>query len=187
MALATVRDRNAGQLAEVALLELDGSRVVRVEILAGPEPGRDEKNWMPFELDRTLHLVYACSPTLILRCDPATGELHEAARHPGPVHARDFRGGSQGVEVADGHLFVIHEAEAGHRGRRYHHRFVLLDPQLRLAAASPRFSFTNNAIELCAGLARRGDELVIAFGVGDRAAALGICDEQQALGLLEPL
>lgn len=187
LALATVRDRNPGELAQVALLELDGSRIAAVRILSGPDPQRHEKNWMPFTLDGSLHLVYSCSPALVFRCDPATGELSEAASHPGPVDARDFRGGSQGIEVADGHLFVVHEAVAGRGGRRYHHRFVLLDHELRLAAASPRFSFTGNAIELCAGLARRGDELVLAFGVEDRAAALGVCSEQEALALLEPL
>lgn len=187
LASATVRDRNPAAVAEVALLELGDGGVSRTLVLAGPEPGRHEKNWMPFVREGELHFVYLCAPTVILRCDPLTGELDEVSRDQGPAAAREFRGGSQGIPVADGHLFVIHEAEGGGRGRRYHHRLVLIDHELRPAAASPRFSFTGNAIELCAGLARRDDELVFTFGVADRAAALGVCAEDEALTTLQPI
>ena len=106
---------------------------------------------------------------------PFTGRAEEVVRHEGPAVAREFRGGSQGVPVADGHLFAIHEVEEGRRGRRYHHRLVLLDHELASPPLSPRFSFTDNAIELCAGLARRGDELVFSLrrrGPGRGAGSL---------------
>ena len=57
---------------------------------------------------------------------------------------------------------------------RYLHRFVLLDERLALAALSPPFTFTSDRVEFCAGMARRGDELVLSFGVSDAAAGLAV-------------
>lgn len=186
-AIATVRDRNPQAMCEVALLALDGPDITSVLVLPGPEPGRHETNWMPLVVEDRLHFVYSCSPTVVLGCDPSTGSVERAARHEAPGWAVGFRGGSQGLAVDDGYLFVTHEVREELQERDYTHRLVLLDHDLRLSAASPRFSFLEQPTELCAGLARRGGELVMSFGAGDRAACLAVCPEGALTGLLEPL
>jgi predicted GH43/DUF377 family glycosyl hydrolase len=185
-ATATVCDMNPVERREIALLDLDGAEIVHARPLAGPDPERHEKNWMPFVRDGALHFLYSCSPTIVLRCHLQSGALTSVAERELPA-AGGFRGGSQGVAVEGGHLFVIHQTEHDERALRYVHRFVLLDDELRLAAATPRFTFAADRVEFCAGMARRGGDLVLSFGVSDAAAGLAVLALDDVLALLEPL
>jgi predicted GH43/DUF377 family glycosyl hydrolase len=122
-----------------------------------------------------------------MRCDTATGALEVVSRSEAPEEAGAFRGGSQGVEIDGGVLFAVHEVRRGPRSLLYVHRFVLLGPDLRLAAISPRFTFAGDHVEFCAGMARRDDELVLSFGVSDAAAGLAVVGLSEVVALLEPV
>jgi predicted GH43/DUF377 family glycosyl hydrolase len=185
-ASATVCDMNERERREIALLSFDGAQIALAQPLAGPDAERHEKNWMPFVRDGELHFLYSCSPTIVLRCDVRSGAIMPVAESEAPA-ADGFRGGSQGVPVEGGHLFVIHETLREEHALRYLHRFVLLDEQLHLAALTPRFTFTGDRVEFCAGMAARGGDLVLSFGVSDAAAGLAVLPLQAALGLLAPI
>lgn len=186
-ATATVCDLNPIELREMVLLRLEGTEIAEVLPLAAPHPDRHQKNWMPLVIEDSLHFVYSCGPTIVLRCDPGNGDVQTVAEHDAPGFAADLRGGSQGVRVDDGYLFVVHEVDRSGSMLRYLHRFVLLDESLRLAAASRTFRFTSDRVEFCAGMARRDGDLVLSFGVSDAAAGLAVVSLPEALGLLEPL
>jgi tetratricopeptide (TPR) repeat protein len=187
LASATVRDRNPEQRCEIALLELDGARIESVALVPGPDPSRHEKNWMPFVRDAELLFVYTVDPTCVFRYDVARGVLALAGDLPGPGLDTDLRGGSQGVDVDGGTLFVVHEARDAGGRREYAHRLVLVDERLGVGGISSRFGFTGEEIEFCAGLAAAGDDLLLAFGVGDRRAGIARVSTREALGLLEPV
>ena len=111
---------------EMAVLELDGATVAKVHRLVGPQPGRREKNWMPFVRDDALHLVYSCAPTVVFRCDTNDGSLATVTDHEAPPVASYLRGGSQGLPQDDGgFLFVVHETYFAPE-RRYSHRLLRL-------------------------------------------------------------
>jgi predicted GH43/DUF377 family glycosyl hydrolase/tetratricopeptide (TPR) repeat protein len=185
-ASATVRDRNPLQRCEIALLELDDADITAVTLLRSPIPAVHEKNWMPFSVDRELRFVYSCAPTVVISCNPETGLCSQLSSHPAPGGTQ-LRGGSQGVAVADGLLFLVHEADDGGRSRTYRHRFVLLDRDRKLTAGSKPFHLLSPDIEFCAGLAPRGGQLLLSFGVGDYTAMLGVVDADEALAMLEPI
>lgn len=185
-ATATVCDLNPVERREIALLRFDGADVAEVRPLVGPRPGRHEKNWMPFVVGDELLLLYSCGPTIVLRCDATSGELAMRGESDAPEIAEDFRGGSQGVAVDGGHLFAVHEVDRRGATLRYLHRFLLLDESLALAGVSRPFTFTSDRVEFCAGMARRGDELVLSFGVSDAAAGLALVSLDETLALLEP-
>ena len=188
-ALARGRQRARRQSearAEVALLKLDGPRIVAVHVLSGPDPSCHEKNWMPFVRDGRLHLVYSCGPTVVYEYDLASGVLEVVARTTLRAVARELRGGSQGIRVPDGWLFAVHEAFDGPAGRSYVQRLVLLDDDLRLSHLSPRFRFDGQPIEICHGLALAGERLIFSYGVGDHTARLAVCPLAEALAILEP-
>ncbi len=84
-----------------------------------------------------------------------------------------------------GFLFVVHQVFVLDDLRHYLHRFVLLDRSLSPRAASPAFSFTGRRVEFCAGLARRDDDLLVAFGVDDAHAIAGVVREDDVLRLLD--
>jgi len=174
--------------SEPAFVELEWPQVTAVHRLVGPDPGRREKNWMPFVHRGELHYVYSCGPTVIFRYDPATERVVPAARSAAPDFAMAFRGGSQGVPLADGgYLFVIHEMY--HRGgiRSYLHRFIRIGPDLALDAVSRPFTLTDEVREFCAGAAVHGNELVLSFGVRHTESWLMALPLSDALALLEPV
>jgi hypothetical protein len=185
-ATATVCELNPVERREIALLTLDGASIVGIDVLQGPDPSRHEKNWMPFVHDGHLDLLYACEPTRVLRHDVGRGLTTTVAAHGGPDVAREFRGGSQGLPVAGGFLFVVHQVDRSGPTVRYLHRFVRFDDALALTSLSPAFSFTGDEIEFCAGMARHGDDLVLSFGVGDAAAGLALVSLAEVERLLEP-
>ena len=185
-ATATSRELDPDGVCRTVLLELDGPRIKSARVLPGPDPHRHEKNWMPYATGGELLFVYTSSPTVITRVDPLSGPPQEVVRHEAPDAAAEFRGGSQGVSVEGGALFCIHEAFDFGGPRRYLHRWVRFDSKWRLDAVSPRFHFTDNDVEICIGLARRGSELVASFGVGDHTAALALMDQAEVLASLEP-
>jgi predicted GH43/DUF377 family glycosyl hydrolase len=141
---------------------------------------------MPFVHKDALAFVYASAPTMILGWDADTARVTKLSLSDGPPEAEEYRGGSQGVPLDDGYLFIVHEVVVSAAKLQYLHRFVLLDPRLELTAASESFTFVSDPVEFCAGLARRGDDLVLSFGVSDAAAGLAIVPLDEARKLLRP-
>jgi hypothetical protein len=132
---------------------------------------------MPFVDGDVLRLLYATQPTTAFEVIGAE-DRHEIL-HPANAsleHGR-LRGGSQGVRVEGGWLFVVHDvAFPPGGGRLYLHRFVRLDDRLRLVSMTEPFYFERLGIEFCAGLAQVGDKLVASYAVNDGSARLGIFD-----------
>jgi tetratricopeptide (TPR) repeat protein len=172
-ASATARDRNPEGICQMALVTLEGASFRDLTLLTDSTSGRHEKNWMPLVVGDQLLFITSCSPTVVMRYDPRVRAVDEISRQEGPGIAREFRGGSQGVQLDDGYLFIVHESvplEDG--GRVCPHRFVLMDRDLAITHVSDQFFFLQRQLEFCAGLARHDDMLVAAFGVRDADAFL---------------
>ncbi len=187
-AAAIMRDRHPAGLNQIGLLRLAEDGFHDLRLLRGPEAGQPEKNWMPLVVGGDLLFVYSCYPTVVFRCESASGALSTVSRRPAPEIARSFRGGSQGVGVDRGFLFVVHETVAFEDNNRvYPHRFVLLDDDFALAQVSPQFFFRGRGLEFCAGLAQRGDRLVASFGVDEAEAYLATMALGEVLAALSPV
>jgi hypothetical protein len=185
--LGATRAHNPAGRCEMALVELIDGRFERLRLLASPNPDRHEKNWMPFVVDGRLLVVYSCGPTVVLHCDVESGQMLPVSTHAASPILTDERGGSQGVAVEDGFIFVTHHVDWETGQRVYRHRFLLLDPDYRMVAASPPFRFMTTGVEFCAGLARHGHQLLLSFGVGDRGAYLARVAYEDVRSQLEPL
>ena len=131
-ATATSRELDPDGVCRTVLLTLDGARISAGRVLAGPDPHRHEKNWMPHVADGELMFIYSCGPTVVMRVDPDAGDPERIAEHEAPELASNFRGGSQGIAVEGGVLACIHEAMDFGGPRRYLHRWVKLDSGWRL-------------------------------------------------------
>lgn len=188
-AIGSVRDRTESGLTRTTLLALDDARVTGMTLLDPLWPDQHEKNWMPFLVDGELHLVHTCAPTIVLRCDVLTGTTTLVSTRPGPDGSGDLRlrGGSQGIELDDGWLFVTHEL-TGIDGRLvYLHRFVHLDRTFGIAAMSDPFVFERPCREFCAGLARRDDSFVVTYGVDDCEAHAMVVSADAVRDLCAPV
>lgn len=149
-----------------------------------------EKNWMPIEGRPTF--LYATNAAGRVATATPDGDHWRIDHHaPSPRAAAGYRGGSQLVDVGNGHhLAIIHEVAVDDDGRRiYEHRFVLYAEADGWAVqkVSPLFYFREHrTIEFCAGLARRGDRLVATFGVRDAEAWATTLDLDELAAILEP-
>jgi hypothetical protein len=193
-ATATVRDRNAVERCEIALLDLGSDAgepgAATLRVLPGPDATRHEKNWMPFVHDGALHLLYLCSPTTVLRIadDGSPDPVSVVAAPPG---LDAVRGGSQGLPLDEGFLFVVHEAmPGGALGRVYSHRLVHLAPRRAgwsVVAVSVPFHLLEPTVEFCAGIARHPADdgrVVLSFGHADASAWLATVERSELTGLL---
>jgi predicted GH43/DUF377 family glycosyl hydrolase len=183
-ATATVGDHSPVFRCQMVLLALSGETIEEVVPLASPDLTRHEKNWMPVVVGDELHLIYSCFPTRVLRCDLSMGRLETIVHRPAPSVAAGFRGGSQGVTVDQGTLAVVHEVPEFDGRRSYRHRFVLFDGEYKIVAVSPPFCLASPEVEFCPGLARRDGELLLTFGIGEKAAYVAAVDERSVLALL---
>jgi hypothetical protein len=135
-----------------------------------------EKNWIPTS-DGGGDFDYIYGPNIVYK----DGKFVEVGPQEGlPA----LRGGSQLLADGDGYLAVCHVVSlaAPHkkvfsnrtfsmvqsRERKYEHLFVRYDKSGRVLATSPIFDFGYADIEYVAGLVRRGDDLVLSFGVDDK-------------------
>ena len=177
-ALGTSRDSTADMMANVVLVRLDDTdpdevSIVAAHLLPAPHGDVNEKNWVPWSVGDELRIVYGWLPRRVFRWDAGTASLAMVAEHSDAPDRARWRGSSQGVDVDGATLFVVHEATNGPAGRRYVHRFVRLDGD-GSTTASAAFTFTGAPVEFAAGLVRRGDEVIISFGIEDRLAALAV-------------
>lgn len=185
---ATVRDRHPLGICQIALVKLEETQAQDMHLFSDAGDG-NEKNWMPAPVDdgSLLRFVYRCKPTVILRFDDATNHVVPEVSHVGPVIARHLSGGSQAILMDGGRLALVHEAvdfEDG--GRVYTHRWIWFDSAWRLVLLSSPFIFHDRGVEYAAGLARRGDDLIVSYGIGDREAWLATLPLEEVLPLLAP-
>jgi tetratricopeptide (TPR) repeat protein len=177
-ATATACDFTEEGDREIVLLEIaDDGSVVRAQPLRGPWSERAQKNWMPLVEGDVLRFLYATRPTTAFELIYGEDHSHKImhAANASLEHGR-LRGGSQGVRVDGGWIFVVHDVAFPGSSRIYLHRFVRLDDQLRLVSMTEPFYFERLGIEFCAGLAQVGDKLVASYAVNDGAARLGVFD-----------
>jgi hypothetical protein len=190
--IATARDRNERGICQQVMCYLEGDRAKNLEVLS-PAHDHHQKNWMPIphlhREERDLFFVDSCYPTIV-RDD--SGDYGWVAR--APYVARHFRGGSQIIDLgwANGGLAIIHESVdfSGIPHRAYQHRFVLFGspPSGPLEKVSLPFCFERRGVEFAAGMAIRGDDLLISYGVHDAKAMILTMPLADALAMLrDPL
>ncbi len=173
-------------LCRIAVGQIEQNRVVGLQVLDSPRQ-QHEKNWMPFTgQKRWLYGFDVKGEAALIAHEPLKGWYLETTFET-PRFARKFRGGSQLVEVATNQwLGVIHEVAMVGGHRVYEHRFVLVNGEGLLLKVSPLFVFKAKfSIEFCAGLAVKGNRVVISFGEMDETASLVECGVDAVLAIME--
>lgn len=188
---ATACDLTKNGDREIVLCTLDDDyAIVEAKVLRGQWSPFPQKNWMPVVDSPTrLHFVYSAFPEVILTCryDEDDDLLIDLPKIPNFAPQR-LRGGSQGVRVEDGWLFLVHDVAWASTSRMpprtYLHRFVLMDEDLQVVRMSDPFFFIKKGIEFGAGMALRDEQLVVSFGVDDAQAFLGVFHLPEVLASL---
>ncbi len=179
---ATVRERNTRGICQQVVCTLNqNNEVWNIAVLSRPHAAH-QKNWMPMNAGEFPGFITTCYPlktcSLNARIDISV---------PSPWIAHDFRGGAvAGTVAGHGVLAIIHESvdfpgQAPHRV--YWHRFMLLTAGV-MAKVSPPFCFQGRGVEFAAGMAMDGRDLLISYGLADKAAWLHRMPLDDALGML---
>jgi hypothetical protein len=145
----------------------------------GVSPQETQKNWLPFRHGGDLLYIYSFSPFKI--CDsegrvrvevdttgPAAGalSLHEYRGSAGPAKW------SSAARPDEAYLCVMHKVYIGGDGRRYYHRFMTLDRDLKPSRVSCWVRMTKERVEYWSGLTPsiEGDSYHVVYGLKDSEA-----------------
>jgi len=104
-----------------------------------------------------------------------------------PSSMAGLRGGSQGVRVDDGWVFLVHERRLSTSRHLYVHQLLKIDDSFTPVGLSAPFVLQRYGIEFVAGMAAWGEDLLLSFGVQDRTAWLAAVPRDRFLELLEPI
>jgi len=138
---------------------------------AGASPTGTEKNWLGFQHKGALHYIYNFSPFKV--CDASGNVVVSAAN--GPLSLKEYRGSAGPVSwngPDEAYLCVMHKVQIGEHGRRYYHRFMTLDKDLRPSRVSCFVRMTKERVEYWSGMCAsiEGDSYWVTYGTKDSEA-----------------
>ncbi len=153
--------------------------------LLGPRAGQFRQGWSPLVTDVGPRFVAWWEPTEVFHLDSATGEFERLALRMAPHIAERFQGGSQGVAVPGGYLFLVNETAAFDDGNEVSFcRFVRLGAGFQITHLSPQFYLAARGKDAGSGLARHDDRLIAGFTSGGTTALLTALDVHAVLDAL---
>lgn len=144
----------------------------KLDIITAFNSGRPtEKNWMPWVMGDELYFVYSSDPLVILHYDGQKNSLKDVS---GKADGRlsHCRGGSNMIPFGDNFLGIVHTKNVTDGKLIYRHRAVVASRDFAALKVSQDFSFENENIEFCAGLAIKNDNVYFSYGVFDEAAVI---------------
>jgi hypothetical protein len=139
-------------------------------------PGETQKNWLGFKHQGALHYIYNFSPFRI--CDAEGRVKVDVPTGQGRLSLKEYRGSAgpspwtSTAEPDEAYLCVMHKVYIGDEGRRYYHRFLTLDKDLRPSRASCFVRMTKERVEYWSGMcpSLEGDSYWITYGLKDSEA-----------------
>jgi len=139
---------------------------------AGVSSEETQKNWLGFMHQGALHYIYNFSPFKV--CD-ASGKVKVQVNWDGPLTLKEYRGSAGPVAWSgpnEAYLCVMHKVYIGDEGRRYYHRFMTLDSELRPSRVSCFVRMTHERVEYWSGMcpSLEGDSYWITYGTRDSEA-----------------
>lgn len=145
-----------------------------------PGVSRDEtqKNWLPFRHGEDLLYIYSFSPYKVcdsegrVKVEVNTSDTNKA------LSLKEYRGSagpaawSSSVRADEAYICVMHKVYIGGDGRRYYHRFMTLDKDLRPSRVSCWVRMTKERVEYWSGITPsiEGDSYWITYGTRDSEA-----------------
>lgn len=170
--VATVRELSVDGINTMVLGTKSGKKLFK---LKSPVPNRCEKNWLPFQHEGKLLIIYQYSPLTILEVDTERGEYTTRSKMLcQPLTLGGFRGGSAPAPYKDGYLFAVHEVLPDYSAtRHYIHRFIRLSRDLKITHISePKHIRGVEPIEYVSGMVIRDEVAYITWGEMDGKAYL---------------
>lgn len=198
-ATVVTMEKGVTPYARMAVIKIDTKKncITEFQKLPGVDDQRPEKNWMLpiYEQSPNFDWIYGPNATV-------TGTLMTTWMTDNPEVAT-LRGSSNLLPWGkdDGYLAVMHRTFANQSRiwdarvfgtkeaylRNYVHYFVEFDRHGMIVALSKGFQFHKPGVEFCAGMAERGDDLLISFGREDVSSHIAIMPKSVVAKSLQPV
>jgi hypothetical protein len=113
-----------------------------------------EKNWVFFNNNNELNVIYKWDPIYICKIDYDKKELNLIRSiEKLPSIFSKFRGSTNGIEYNDKIWFIVHQQNTVIDDiKSYLHNFVVFDKNMNLLGYSEAFNFENKLVEFCVGM-----------------------------------
>lgn len=133
-----------------------------------------EKNWVFFNNNNELNLIYKWKPIYICKINYDTQKLVLIKENNNvPEFFNNFRGSTNGIEHDNKIWFIVHMQNMLFQGKKYYtHIFVCFNKNMELLGYSNEFNFENNIVEFCIGLITNNDNFIITYSTLDKTAKL---------------
>lgn len=175
--------------------ENDDYEVTSLTPLIGPDLRRNEKNWLPFDYNGELCVVYSYDPFTVKKIefidDFPSGKTEDIIVNETSSDFIRFRGTGGPLRFSfhekDGYLFVPHEViYRGEEGRFYFHRFIWTNLQFQIEAVSSLWYIDHRGVEFCKSIAysHTPGELLLGVGIEDRKALIYTVSEKLIIKML---
>lgn len=176
--------------------------------MLGPDPGRCEKNWLPFNYNGELHFVYLYDPFVILKPNfsstssstpsssstltpPSSSSQCEVVEvQTSKFDLTRFRGSAAPIEFDNGFLLIVHEVIFNGNGERtYVHRFLWFDSNLSNSNlhVSNAWYLKEPGIEFCSGMLKISNFVYIGAGLKDKEAWIFKISEDKIRSMLKSM
>jgi hypothetical protein len=113
-----------------------------------------EKNWVFFNNNEEINIIYKWSPIQICKIDYSNKKLKLTKTIDKlPSIFNEFRGSTNGVFYDNKFWFIVHQQNKIEPNMKsYVHNFVVFDKNMALLGYSNSFKFENKLVEFCIGM-----------------------------------
>lgn len=150
--------------ASTLFMSIEGNILNYQALFRSPTNATTEKNWMPFVQEEDLSFMYTPNGQMLSFKDNLLTMSHADRNTILPK----WSGSSCIMGKDDCYYAIIHKRQ----GTEYTHMMVEYDDTGRAIWMSKEFNFEHRGIEFCAGMAFKGEDVVISYGVMDKKAVL---------------
>ena len=145
-----------------------------------------EKNWVFFNNNNELNVIYKWKPIYICKINYKTQNLDLIKENNNvPEIFNKFRGSTNGVEYNNNIWFIVHIQNKLYENKKYYtHIFVCFNKNMELIGYSNEFNFENNIVEFCIGLIINNDNFVITYSTLDKTTKMCILTSDYVSSLI---
>jgi hypothetical protein len=153
-----------------------------------------EKNWVLFENNNQMLVIYKWFPIYICQIDYLNKKLNLVKQIETPDIFSDFRGSTNGVLFDNKIWFIVHSQmkieykveNKIEKKIKYNHNFVVLNKDLTIYGYSDNFNFENYLIEYCIGMELSyNNNFIITYSTLDKTTKLAVFNPNLIYSLIK--
>lgn len=133
---------------------------------------KNEKNWVFFENNNEMFIIYKWSPLYVCKLNYETKKLDLVKQIVVPNFFNQFRGSTNGVLWNNKIWFIVHKQNSLNNIKYYTHNFVVLNDDFTVYGYTDRFNFENYLVEFCVGMTTRNNSFIITYSTLDSSTKL---------------